>query len=54
MASTLKTFGKIDGLVINHSSLSPMTKIFDSDAEEWRRAFDINVFSAVALVSSEK
>ncbi|KAI3330635.1 short-chain dehydrogenase [Ustulina deusta] len=50
VASTLKTFGKIDGLVINHSSLSPMTKIFDSDAEEWRRAFDINVFSAVALV----
>ncbi|KAK5635750.1 hypothetical protein RRF57_011462 [Xylaria bambusicola] len=50
VALTLKTFGKIDGVVINHSSLSPITKIFDSDAEEWRRAFDTNVFSAVALV----
>ncbi|KAI1307444.1 short-chain dehydrogenase [Xylaria venustula] len=50
VASTLKAFGKIDGLVINHSTLSPITKIADSDAEEWRRAFDTNVFSAVALV----
>ncbi|KAI8627887.1 short-chain dehydrogenase [Xylariaceae sp. FL1651] len=48
--SALKAFGKIDGLVINHGSLSPITKISDSDAEEWRRAYDINVFSAVALV----
>ncbi|KAF2971361.1 hypothetical protein GQX73_g2251 [Xylaria multiplex] len=50
VASALKAFGRIDGLVINHSSLSPITKIFDSDSEEWRRAFDVNVFSAVALV----
>ncbi|KAI0967856.1 short-chain dehydrogenase [Xylaria arbuscula] len=50
VASTLKAFGKIDGLVINHSTLSPITKIADSDAEEWRRAFDANIFSAVALV----
>ncbi|KAJ8124203.1 hypothetical protein ONZ43_g18 [Nemania bipapillata] len=48
--STLKAFGRIDGLVINHSTLSPITKLFDSDADEWRRAFDVNVFSAVALV----
>ncbi|KAI3321427.1 short-chain dehydrogenase [Xylariaceae sp. AK1471] len=50
MASTVKAFGKIDGLVINHGTLSPITKISDSDAEEWRRAYDINVFSPVALV----
>ncbi|KAI0455719.1 short-chain dehydrogenase [Xylaria acuta] len=50
VASAVKAFGRVDGLVVNHSTLSPITKIFDSDAEEWRRAFDINVFSAVALV----
>ncbi|KAI0869725.1 short-chain dehydrogenase [Hypoxylon argillaceum] len=50
VASTLKAFGRIDGLVLNHSTLSPITKVFDSDAEEWRKAFDVNVFSAVALV----
>ncbi|KAI2634921.1 NAD(P)-binding protein [Hypomontagnella submonticulosa] len=48
--STIKTFGKIDGLIVNHGVISPITKIFESSAEEWRRAYDINVFSAVALV----
>lgn len=53
MASAVKTFGRIDGLIVNHGRLSPITKIADSDAEEWRRAYDVNVFSAVALVSRE-
>ncbi|RYP49223.1 hypothetical protein DL769_011105 [Monosporascus sp. CRB-8-3] len=48
--SSLQAFGKIDGLVVNHGVLSPITKISESSAEEWRRAYDINVFSAVALV----
>ncbi|KAI1379979.1 NAD(P)-binding protein [Hypoxylon crocopeplum] len=48
--SALKAFGKIDGIVVNHGVLSPITKIFESSAEEWRRAYDINVFSAVALL----
>ncbi|KAI1337109.1 short-chain dehydrogenase [Xylariaceae sp. FL0016] len=48
--AALKSFGQIDGLVINHGTLSPITKIFDSDPEEWRRAYDTNVFSAVGLV----
>ncbi|KAK7751114.1 hypothetical protein SLS62_006943 [Diatrype stigma] len=48
--ASLKAFGKIDGLVINHGAISPLTKISESSAEDWRRAYDINVFSAVALV----
>ncbi|CAJ2504494.1 Uu.00g118880.m01.CDS01 [Anthostomella pinea] len=48
--AALKAFGKIDGIVVNHGTLSPISKICDSDAEEWRRAYDINVFSAVALI----
>ncbi|KAI1105984.1 NAD(P)-binding protein [Jackrogersella minutella] len=48
--STLKTFGKIDGIVVNHGVLSPITRISESSAEEWRHAYDINVFSAVALI----
>ncbi|KAI1404796.1 NAD(P)-binding protein [Hypoxylon fuscum] len=48
--STLKAFGKIDGIVINHGVLAPITRISDSSAEEWRHAYDINVFSAVALL----
>ncbi|KAH9994729.1 NAD(P)-binding protein [Xylariaceae sp. FL0662B] len=48
--SALKAFGKIDGIVVSHGVISPMTKIFESDAEEWRYVYDINVFSVVALI----
>ncbi|KAI0125279.1 short-chain dehydrogenase [Xylariales sp. AK1849] len=47
---TVKSFGKIDGIVINHGVLAPLTRIADSSVEEWRRAYDINVISAFALV----
>lgn len=43
-------FGRIDGLLINHGALDPVKKVADSTAEEWRKAFDTNVFSAIALV----
>ncbi|KAH9895499.1 NAD(P)-binding protein [Xylariomycetidae sp. FL2044] len=48
--STVKAFGKIDGIILNHGVLTPLSRIADSDAEEWRRAYDINFFSAVALL----
>jgi NADP-dependent 3-hydroxy acid dehydrogenase YdfG len=44
------TWGRIDGLVINHGILDPVKRISEFDADEWRKAFDINVFSAIALV----
>lgn len=44
------TWGRIDGLVVNHGVLEPVKKMGDTDADEWRTAFDINVFSAVSLV----
>lgn len=47
-------FGQIDGLVINHGQLSPVTRIADSNVEEWRNSFDIGFFSAIELVSSAK
>ncbi|KAI1263879.1 short-chain dehydrogenase [Xylariaceae sp. FL1019] len=50
--AALKAFGRIDGLVVNHGTLSPITELFESDAEEWRKAYDINLFSAVALVKA--
>lgn len=47
-------FGQIDGLVINHGQLSPVTRIADSNVEEWKNSFDISFFSAIELVSSLK
>ncbi|KAL7620949.1 hypothetical protein AAE478_008260 [Parahypoxylon ruwenzoriense] len=48
--SALKAFGRIDGIVVNHGVLSPITRISESSPEEWRHAYDVNVFSALALI----
>ncbi|KAK3695415.1 hypothetical protein B0T22DRAFT_105372 [Podospora appendiculata] len=45
----LKAFGKIDGVVINHGVLSPITRLEDASIEDWKTLYDANVFSALAL-----
>ena len=47
----IKEFGQLDGLVINHGMLPPVTNIGVSEMEAWKHNFDINFFSAVAMVS---
>ena len=49
--SAREVFGKLDGLILNHGMMDPVTKIETSDIEEWRRLFDVNFFSVVAFVS---
>jgi NAD(P)-dependent dehydrogenase (short-subunit alcohol dehydrogenase family) len=44
-------WGRLDALVVNHGGLDPVKKVADSSAEEWRAAFDGNVFGVVGLVS---
>lgn len=46
------TYGHLDGLIINHGVLNPVKRIGDTDAKEWSEAFDINVFSAIAMVGT--
>ncbi|KAM0326203.1 hypothetical protein ACHAQA_006800 [Verticillium albo-atrum] len=48
----IKTFGRIDGIVINHGVLTPLSRLEDAPIAEWRRSFDINVFSGLALVKA--
>ena len=43
-------WGRIDSLIVNHGTLDPVKKVADSSAEEWRKGFDVNVFSAVGMV----
>lgn len=52
--SALKVFGNLDGLIVNHGMMDPVTKIETSDVKEWKKLFDVNLFSAVAFVSVEK
>ncbi|KAI4639410.1 hypothetical protein J4E93_009238 [Alternaria ventricosa] len=45
-------WGRIDSLIVNHGTLDPVKKVADSSAEEWRKGFDVNVFSAVGMVQA--
>lgn len=45
-------FSKLDGLVVNAGVLDPVKKLADCTAEEWRAAYDINLFSAVAIAKA--
>jgi NAD(P)-dependent dehydrogenase (short-subunit alcohol dehydrogenase family) len=46
----ISKWNQLDGLIVNHGVLDPVKRIADSDAQEWRSAFDVNVFSAIAMV----
>ncbi|MCJ1425951.1 hypothetical protein MMC29_003852 [Sticta canariensis] len=49
---TIKEFGQIDGLVINHGSLPPVTTVGNCDIEAWKQNFNVNFFSAVAFAKA--
>lgn len=52
VAKALEVFGRLDGMIINHGSVSPIKRIADSDPKEWLAAFDVNFFSALAFIQS--
>ncbi|KAF8476118.1 short-chain dehydrogenase [Kalaharituber pfeilii] len=57
VTAALDTYGRLDGLVINHGALDPVERVAEgSDArgglDGWKTSFDINFFSAVALVKA--
>jgi NAD(P)-dependent dehydrogenase (short-subunit alcohol dehydrogenase family) len=45
----VKSFGRLDGLVINHSVLDPK-KLADVTPENFKYVYDVNVFSCFAVV----
>ena len=47
----VKSFGRLDGLVLNHGILGQVGKIAQADLQEWKDGFDINFISLVAFVS---
>lgn len=50
MKIALDRWGRLDALIVNHGALDPVKKVGEATVEEWRRAFDGNVFGGVALV----
>ncbi|KAG0304716.1 hypothetical protein BGZ99_002305 [Dissophora globulifera] len=51
VALALKSWsGKLDGLVLNAGVNDPIRSIANSNVEDWKRAFDVNVFSCMTTV----
>jgi NAD(P)-dependent dehydrogenase (short-subunit alcohol dehydrogenase family) len=48
----IKAFGQLDGVVINHGVLSPIARLEHASIDEWKKLYDVNLFSALALVGS--
>ncbi|PKY00331.1 NAD(P)-binding protein [Aspergillus campestris IBT 28561] len=48
----LKSFGRLDGMVLNHGILGQVGKIADADPEQWKQGFDVNFVSLVAFVKA--
>ncbi|CAL5873493.1 uncharacterized protein PFLUO_LOCUS7772 [Penicillium psychrofluorescens] len=48
----LKSFGRVDGLVLNHGVLGQVGKVAEADPEQWTQGFETNFISAVAFVKA--
>ncbi|PHH74820.1 hypothetical protein CDD82_4748 [Ophiocordyceps australis] len=47
----VQTFGRIDGIVINHGTMQPCT-ISQSSIQSWKNVYNVNVFSCVAMAQA--
>ncbi|KAK2732963.1 hypothetical protein FQN57_002332 [Myotisia sp. PD_48] len=50
VALALKSYGRLDGLILNHGVLEPVTRLEQTDVEQWKKAYDVNLFSLVEFV----
>jgi NAD(P)-dependent dehydrogenase (short-subunit alcohol dehydrogenase family) len=48
----VSSFGRIDALVQNAFKQPPMRRIEDENAEEWQRAFNINVVGSISMAKA--
>lgn len=46
----MKSFGKLDGIVLNHGMLGQVGKIAEAEPEQWKYGWDVNFLSLVAFV----
>lgn len=47
----LKTFGRLDGLVLNHGGLGQVGNVAEANPEQWKQGLDLNFISLVAFVN---
>ncbi|KAJ2902765.1 putative short-chain dehydrogenase [Zalerion maritima] len=49
---TIMAYGQIDGLVVNHGALEPIAKLENCSLEEFKKLYDVNVFSAFNIAQT--
>lgn len=59
MASKVKSlaimaYGQIDGLVVNHGALEPIAKLENCSIDDFKKLYDVNVFSAFNVVGPNR
>ncbi|OOQ81895.1 oxidoreductase [Penicillium brasilianum] len=50
--AAIKSFGQLDGVVLNHGILGQVGKIAAADVDQWKKDFDVNFFSLVAFTKA--
>ncbi|OKP08292.1 hypothetical protein PENSUB_5659 [Penicillium subrubescens] len=50
--AAIKSFGQLDGVVLNHGILGQVGKIAAADVDQWKKDFDVNFFSLVAFAKA--
>ncbi|KAK1142357.1 hypothetical protein N8T08_007909 [Aspergillus melleus] len=48
----LKSFGRLDGMILNHGVLGQVGKIAEADPQQWKEGIDVNFISLVAFVKA--
>ncbi|KAJ4388491.1 hypothetical protein N0V85_007496 [Neurospora sp. IMI 360204] len=46
----LLSYGKLDSVVVNHGVIDPIARLADASIEDWKKCYDVNVFSALSIV----
>ncbi|PGH17478.1 hypothetical protein AJ79_01078 [Helicocarpus griseus UAMH5409] len=48
----VRVFGGLDGMIVNHGTLGPVTRLVDCDLEAWRKGVEVNFISVVGFVKA--
>jgi NAD(P)-dependent dehydrogenase (short-subunit alcohol dehydrogenase family) len=52
IAEAVKTFGRLDSIVLNAGTLGPVSRIENATSSGWNECFNINVFANISLVTT--
>lgn len=48
----ISKFQRLDSVIVNHATVEPVMRLADSSVHEWKKAYDVNFFSAVSILQT--